>query len=111
MPPAPKHNWNYLYDVYQKLCETAPDTSYAEFARQHGINEASLRAAFNRIKAKRAKRTIRTKNERTNERKKPSVFDDVSPDEAVEIVKQVSSDRVIAVHAKVLRFCAALFPG
>lgn len=112
MPPTPKHNWIYLHDVYQKLLEAAPDTSYAEFARQNGVEESACRAAFNRLKKKSAKlavRTVRTKNERTNGRTKPSLFDELSPEEATGIVQQICGARLVEVHAKVLTvLCANL---
>jgi hypothetical protein len=103
MPPLPKYNWSYLYDVYQKLLETVPDTSSSDFARQNGVSEEACRKAFKRIENKHKKwRTIRTKNGRTNGQTNPGLFDDVSPEEATEIVKQVSNSRLVAVHAKVL---------
>jgi len=102
MPPAPKHNWNYLYEVYQEFLKDNPGTAVAEFARQNGVDEGACRAAFNRIEKKRNKRTIRTENGRTDGRKKPGIFDDVSHEEAIEVIKQVSDARVVAAHAKVL---------
>jgi predicted CopG family antitoxin len=104
MPPAPKHNWAYLYDVYQKLCEEKSDTSVAEFSRQNNVEEGSCRMAFNRIRKKIAKRTARTTrtNQTENKRNNSDIFTEISPTETREIVQQVCSARVVAVHAKVL---------
>ncbi len=102
MPPAPKHNWSYLYEVYQKLLEEKPGMSSSEFARQNGVAEEACRKAFKRIETKRAKRTIRTQTGRTNRPKRPGIFDDITPEETVEVVQQVCSARVVAVHAKIL---------
>lgn len=99
MPPAPKHNWNYLYDVYQKFLEEKPGTSSSEFARKNGISEEACRKAFKRLEDKR---TIRTESGRTNGRKKTSIFEDVTHEEVAEVVKHISSPRIVALHAKVL---------
>ena len=102
MPPAPKHNWRYLYDVYQEYLKENPGTAVADFARKNSVDEGACRAAFNRIGKKRTIRTIRTENRRTVGRKEPSIFDDVSPEEATEIVQQISDPRIVECHAKVL---------
>ena len=101
MPPAPKHNWLYLYDVYQILCKTDPGAKVSGFARSHGLSAGACREAFRRIGNKKT-RTVRTKNTRTNARKATTVFDDVSPEEAVGIVQQICDARLVEVHAKIL---------
>jgi len=101
MPPAPKSNWNYLYDVFKKLREAEPGAKISVFARSHGVSSGACREAFRRIESKKT-RTVRTKNTRTNARKEPCVFDEVSPEEATEIVKQISDPRLVGCHARVL---------
>lgn len=108
MPRAAKHNWAYLYDVYQKFCETKPGTSVSEFARAHEIPDGACRDAFRRIDKKK-QRAIHSKNARANTRKTPTLFDEVSPEETTGIVQQISDARLVAVHAKVLTIlCSGL---
>ncbi len=106
MPRGSKHNWDYLYDVYQKLLEEKPGTSSSEFARQNGLpSSEACRVAFHRIAKKRASRTFRTDASRTKictTQGTTDIFAEVSPTETSEIVQQVCSARVVAVHAKVL---------
>ena len=108
MSRTAKHNWAYLYEVYQKLCEAEPGTQVSEFARIHGLPAGACREAFRRIRDKKA-RTKRTKDTRTNARKTPTLFDEVSPEETIGIVQQISDARLVAVHAKVLTIlCSGL---
>jgi len=101
MPTASKRNWDYHYDVYQEFLKKKPGTSSSDFARQNGLPDEACRKAFKRIDARRT-RTPRTETGRTGVQGKVGIFSDVSTEEAVEVIKNISYSRSVALHSKIL---------
>jgi len=87
-------NWNYLLSVWQKFKENNPTATLKQFAVDNGVKYASCHMAFSRIEHKQqsTKSTIN----------KSTIFDGIAPDKTREIVQQINSSRIVAIHAEVL---------